>query len=530
MSDMKQYAQHLSNKGRYGDSELVHVTPDELSLLKNIGAGTINPDTGLYEFYHTSGHAGNEVTFDQKFADERDKQGAGGTFEFEGSSYSTNYAEEASSSVPSQNQGRGVLTEAERNVNRENSILGLDRDGDGSMWTSTDELGMTTNWLGQEMNIVAGVNDGYFSGSLDVDGDGSMWTSTTFSNQGSSPASKEGSTKQNNSTWGERFNDNLFGRNASPLGGIVNVVGLLAAPLPTLALAGLRSTIDTNNDGSMLDNITSSLGQPLTPEQQKRHDEFVRNLNNNDDDDRNTYSEVQEVVQEATAETAETDLSKLKFTINGDGDLPFLDYNYTEDGESISTSYDGSHKPFRLNWGDSFQSDAYVKSEQARNSLMQMIATLPRNLQDELKGDISVRMDSNNNINLYVGDQNDGYVEATYAGDKEGYKEMIGALSQIVEYTNQTSDTNFNSGYLARLNSFRAYEDYDTGLLQTELTNLRRELSMAEIEALRPAIQRKIAKVETELRRRNGEALTMADSINGLSSGMVDAVASVLNG
>lgn len=51
-SDLKQIAKQLAKKGRGGDSMLVHITPREASMLKDAGgAGTINPDTGLMEFY-----------------------------------------------------------------------------------------------------------------------------------------------------------------------------------------------------------------------------------------------------------------------------------------------------------------------------------------------------------------------------------------------------------------------------------------------------------------------------------------------
>jgi len=42
----------LANKGRYGDTELAHVTKEEQNLLKSMGgSGTINPETGLKEFW-----------------------------------------------------------------------------------------------------------------------------------------------------------------------------------------------------------------------------------------------------------------------------------------------------------------------------------------------------------------------------------------------------------------------------------------------------------------------------------------------
>jgi len=44
---------NLASKGRYGDTMLAHINPQEASLLQSMGgAGTINPQTGLREFYY----------------------------------------------------------------------------------------------------------------------------------------------------------------------------------------------------------------------------------------------------------------------------------------------------------------------------------------------------------------------------------------------------------------------------------------------------------------------------------------------
>ena len=49
LADMAQY---LASKGRRGDTMLAHITPEEAEMLKRMGgSGTINPDTGLPEFY-----------------------------------------------------------------------------------------------------------------------------------------------------------------------------------------------------------------------------------------------------------------------------------------------------------------------------------------------------------------------------------------------------------------------------------------------------------------------------------------------
>jgi hypothetical protein len=48
--------EELKSKGRYGDTELAHVTPGEAMLLKALGgSGTINPETGLKEYNRRTG-------------------------------------------------------------------------------------------------------------------------------------------------------------------------------------------------------------------------------------------------------------------------------------------------------------------------------------------------------------------------------------------------------------------------------------------------------------------------------------------
>ena len=43
----------LASQGRHGDTELAHVNPQEKRLLESMGgAGTINPNTGLREYYY----------------------------------------------------------------------------------------------------------------------------------------------------------------------------------------------------------------------------------------------------------------------------------------------------------------------------------------------------------------------------------------------------------------------------------------------------------------------------------------------
>ena len=49
---MKGYAQEMAQKGRFGDTMLAHISPEEAQMLQAMGgAGTINPQTGLPEYF-----------------------------------------------------------------------------------------------------------------------------------------------------------------------------------------------------------------------------------------------------------------------------------------------------------------------------------------------------------------------------------------------------------------------------------------------------------------------------------------------
>jgi hypothetical protein len=91
---LKPLAQILRSKGRKGDTILAHISPKEAARLKREGgAGTINPDTGLPEFY--------------------DEYGGGFDFNFSPSVDSTSFAEPPVGSQMTYDQPAGpTLSEA----------------------------------------------------------------------------------------------------------------------------------------------------------------------------------------------------------------------------------------------------------------------------------------------------------------------------------------------------------------------------------------------------------------------------------
>ena len=63
MNNLKNIAQELQSKGRYGDTILAHISPEEAQLLKYFGgSGTINPETGLSEYWGGFGSIWHSVS------------------------------------------------------------------------------------------------------------------------------------------------------------------------------------------------------------------------------------------------------------------------------------------------------------------------------------------------------------------------------------------------------------------------------------------------------------------------------------
>ena len=55
MKDMDKMLEEIASQGRYGDTMLAHINPQEAEILKALGgSGTVNPKTGLPEFWSLS--------------------------------------------------------------------------------------------------------------------------------------------------------------------------------------------------------------------------------------------------------------------------------------------------------------------------------------------------------------------------------------------------------------------------------------------------------------------------------------------
>ena len=502
-AQMKAMAQSLSDMGRRGDTQLVHVTPEEIELLKKIGAGTRNPQTGLLEFYHTSGHGvdteesgwveqwNNSVDDDDKITKPKPRPtNTGGS----GSSSSTGNGGGQDNNPNDPNiTGRGVLTEEERTQNRNNNWF--DRDGDGSMWTSTDEFGHTTNFLGQRINVTSNNNSGYIWNAMDADGDGNFLTKTNPVDTTS-----------------------LVG-GGSTFSTVANVAALVANPIGYLGARAINHYFDKDGDGSMFttggkftfgggDGENSAAAKPITTSGGSSRSGGSSNSSNEtegsaegaDDvstDEASTYSDV----------VGNFQYNENRFKRRADS-RRFLEYDYKGGSADVTGSYTESTKPFQVVTSME-DAKAFAFSEQAANSIDQMVSMMPKEVSDNLEGSIHSYLTKDGNIAVIVGTDESGYVEATYAGSQDGAKNAMNDIANMLAYMEATGDTKVDAGMMGRIASAERFVGYDLDQLQSLMTSINKELEMYEPNSSSyvMALERK-EEVEREIARRQGDSST----------------------
>jgi len=526
---LRKIAQSLEGMGRYGDTQLVHVTPEEVDMLTKVGAGTINPKTGLLEFYTTQeklnqalkdsgGEWTNEVNELAKQRDaEKGQRYNVSTGTYTSTNSSSGSSNNSSTTIPTNQDdftGRyapGELTDEIREENRNNSFLGLDRDGDGSMWTTTDTAtGDTYNWLGQKMNIVEGVNDEYAWGAMDVDGDGSFLTA--------------------NGSYA--ISDHALVKGKTSFGTALNVVGLVANPVGFLAGKAVNNYFDDDKDGSMFttdgewswgSNNTSS-NQTTTTTTSSSSGGSSNNTSSNNDTSTTTNtsddtSDNNNVVDPSlTYSDVVGTFGYNKFSSSRNG-RELLNYSYVDGQATPTTTYTRKARPFHIALSEQ-SAQAYAFSEQASNGIEQMISQLDPNVMDAMAGEMTVHLTNDQKIALVVGNKDSGFVEATYEANPEGYDTVMNDVANMLAYMGASGDATIDAGFMGRVASAERFQNYSTPDLVSSLAALQEELLLYEqgTPQYRLVVER-IDEIEREMSRRtaDGNANSAAYSVNSVT-------------
>lgn len=510
---MHKIAQSMSAKGRNGDTELVHVMPEEVALLERIGAGTTNPHTGLREFntqddlnkaLKESGGEWTEKVND--LAKQRDAE--------KGQTYntSTNKYTSTSNSSISSNSSDGENSVRQNIANSWTPDDGQYYEGGVLYNDGGSRASENTSW--QDTTNAATPFDGksYVKGQM-VDGDGNPVTSG---------------------------HDSVFKT-------VTNVIGLVANPVAYLAgnaiMAGagaVNNYFDKDGDGSMFTtggkSIFSGDGStraPITHPTDNEPDKSSRSSPIVSDEDTTTEVVTEDIPGEAaTYSTVEgsfghTGKSKFSSRLNGS---QLLTYNYADGTGQPTGTYNGNEKPFHISMSQE-NAKAFSMSEQGSNLIDQLIADMPADIMDQLNGNISMFTTSDNKVAVVAGDPSSGFIEATYEADKDGMTSAMNDINTMLDYVKAEKDASIDGGFMGRVQSYNKFKGQGTPSLQIELTSLQNEMAQyTDGSPQYKAAQSAYLAIERELARRtrSGAETTAKNSVDAVTDAVSSAAQNLI--
>ena len=362
---MKRIAASMSAMGRYGDSQLVHVNPQEVALLEKIGSGTTNPHTGLREFFFGYDSVGD--MFDGGGPGQ-----SGDTFD--------------NDNDPN-NEVTGIAAVSNKVVGAGHANNGLNDD---------DSQGDNTDYTYDS------IGDMFDGGGIGMSGD-------TYGHGDFSALDKNGDGHISRAESGKGLAGGIDGDNDSTFATVANVVGMIANPVGYATAKLAKTAIDNDffsfpkREGS---STKSTPTQVVTREPSDRTSSTTSTQSSTDGEvdetgavnEEGTYSEISDnVTYRGPAFTSKPERRK------------FIEYDYTDGtGKPVGT-YNGNAKPFHV--ATSAENiESYVVAETTANAIDAMVSNMSGEMQDKLSGEISVQLTADNQIALYVGNDTTGYV------------------------------------------------------------------------------------------------------------------------
>jgi len=492
---MQAIAKHMSEMGRNGDSQLIHVMPEEVKFLEKIGgAGTVNPQTGLKEFNTTQDkinsalkESGGEWTSEiNDLAKERDAD-KGQVYNSSTKTYTSTSNNNSSSNNSSSDNSSGTNTIRQ-------SIANTFTPNDGMKYVN----GVLVNENGSRVNSNTSYQD---AANLSTPNDGKQYVNGQLVNDDNQPVNGN--------------HENIFST-------ALNVVGLIASPA-----AFITSKIIGNVKNSLMDGSSNLSGAT-----QSSNNPYVHSTNN-DDDNRRSSSASTATAETDTSSNSDTDTTASEATelstefgysttsnfssrLNG---TSLIEYDYTDGtGQKVGT-YNGNEKPFHITTSAE-NARAYAMTEQGSNMIEQLVSQLPRDVMEQLQGNVSMFTTADNKVALVAGDQQTGLVEATYDATKDGYTNAMNDVGAMLEYARVENDTNIDAGYMGRVSSYQRYKGYETPGLQIERSRLMIELQdYDEGSPQYNSAMTALASLDREIQRRtrDGSEVTTAYSVDGVT-------------
>ena len=471
----------MSSMGRYGDSQLVHVNPQEVALLEKIGSGTTNPHTGLREFFFGYDSVGD--MFDGGGPGQ-----SGNTFD--------------NDNDPN-NEVTGIAAVSNRVVGAGHANNGLNDD---------DSRGDNTDYTYDS------IGDMFDGGGIGMSGD-------TYGHGDFSALDKNGDGHISRAESGKGLSGGIDGDNDSTFATVANVVGMIANPVGYAAGKLAKTAYDNdffnfgNRQGS---STTNAPTQVVTREPSDRTPSNASTQSSTTGEadetgaanEEGTYSEISDnVTYRGPAFTSKPERRK------------FIQYDYTDGtGKPVGT-YNGNAKPFHVATSEE-NIAAFTVKETAANAIDMMVSNMDPAMRENLSGEISVQLTGDNQIALYVGNEDSGYVEAMYAADDDGLDTALKDVANMLAYGEASGDLKIDAGYTGRVRSAQRFQNYSDADLNTQYAMLKQEESNYEQGSpLYLLWLERLQELEDEIKRRDGspEANTAEYSVNGVTRSIAEA-------
>ena len=179
--------------------------------------------------------------------------------------------------------------------------------------------------------------------------------------------------------------------------------------------------------------------------------------------------------------------------------------HYVDAKGDLSTGMRGEKTPAHISKNQDTR-ESFVASEKARNSMEQLRASLPRAVQDNLRGDMLLELADDGKYSLLVGDADSGYIELSYGPDD--YQDALSDMKRAYNYAAHTGDARMDAGFLGRASSAYRYNGYTEALLlktaEGRLSEVRSNPFANEDDVLR-AMEEIDAMSDEVVRQRGGD-------------------------
>jgi len=417
--ELKVLAGQMEDMGRFGDSKLVHVNEEELRVLKNMGAGTRNPNTGLLEFYSAddadsidSGDdpsaAADSTTVSEvagAYGDGDDPSGMGdfgekGTQAAKDAGYTSDqmsmYGQEGIDSIDADLGGVG---------NDEDDPVKFDSDT-GAVIGGSHMGGQGAGGL--EGSIDRGLNA--IQRGMDLDGNGKI-------------------------------------------GIMEGIIGVSPIGLVTSSMMGLedRAPGEIPNRSSN----SNTIGDPDGSDNDAFSEGFLSEVNSDVIGDLriDTNFEQLRIAPSGYAETSMVGGAAVR-------NPGFRKYDYSTGVASSERTapVTGINARDLISSGAILNQDAYNVAQRATNSISSLIAETGQ----DFTGEIDVTYDRQGNLRIKLGNS----TSPSYENSEKGFASMMNDVSKAISYGVSTEDFNIDESFARRSQLFYKYENTATEELQ----------------------------------------------------------------